>query len=388
MVYEFSNSKLELKTEYDNHLVNSRLYKNNLFMVFDEKLDLDKINYDNCYYDGTINPNYVFKIFKIDLNNLEAIEADLVTTSNNQFYMSENYIYFTSRLYKYNDLWGKCDYTNFFIIDNNLNGYSCFKEDGYLLNKYSMSEYEGYFRFLMINIYNTNSIYNDLYIYDLENKKISSELKGEIGLEREYAKSVRFDKEKCYVCTYRQTDPLYLIDLSNPYDIKIISELHVTGYSDYLHYFKINDETYILGVGYTGSRQPKLSIYKEKDNELVQYKNSLILSYYINDKMISFENEKYLKIDDSMYLNDNAIGYFFFVKDNIIYFGSQVGIDSYYMFKIDLESDELFTVYDTYISDEDCVTSFKWDTITYLRCFLIINKLYHIGDGNIVIKDI
>ena len=117
-----------------------------------------------------------------------------------------------------------------------------------------------------------------------------------------------FYKEKCYVCTYRQTDPLYLIDLSNPYDIKIISELHVTGYSDYLHYFNINDETYILGVGYTGSRQPKLSIYKEKDNELVQYKNSLILSYYINDKMISFENEKYLKIDDSMYLNES---YFF-----------------------------------------------------------------------------
>ena len=386
-VYEFSNSKLELKTEYDNHLVNSRLYKNNLFMVFDEKLDLDKINYDNCYYDGTINPNYVFKIFKIDLNNLEAIEADLVTTSNNQFYMSENYIYFTSRLYKYNDLWGKCDYTNFFIIDHNLNGYSCFKEDGYLLNKYSMSEYEGYFRFLMINIYNTNSIYNDLYIYDLENKKISSELKGEIGLEREYAKSVRFDKEKCYVCTYRNTDPLYLIDLSDPYDIKIVSELHVTGYSDYLHYFKIKDETYILGIGYSDSRLPKLSIYKEENNALIQYKNNLIITYYGYDKMISFENEKYLKVTGYRYLIGNAIGYFFYVKDDIIYFGSQLGDGSYYMFKIDVESDELFTVYDKYETKKSCVLIYEDYIITYLRCYLIENKLYYFGDGNIIIKD-
>ncbi|MBR4496599.1 MAG: hypothetical protein IKP12_05665, partial [Acholeplasmatales bacterium] len=94
-----------------------------------------------------------------------------------------------------------------------------------------------------------------------------------------------------------------------------------------------------------------------------------------------------LKVTGYRYLIGNAIGYFFYVKDDIIYFGSQLGDGSYYMFKIDLESDELFTVYDTYISDEDCVTSFKWDTITYLRCFLINNKLYYVGDGNIVIKD-
>jgi uncharacterized secreted protein with C-terminal beta-propeller domain len=384
-VYEFSNSKLELKAEYDNHLVNSRLYKNNLFMVFDEKLDLDKINYDNCYYDGTINPNYVFKILKIDLNNLEAIEADLVTTSNNQFYMSENYIYFTSRLYNYSFSDYNYDYTNFFIIDHNLNGYSCFKKDGYLLNKYSMSEYEGYFRFLMIDTH-SKKFFNTLYTYDLEKKEKASKLE-EIGLEYEYAKSVRFDKEKCYVCTYRRTDPLYLIDLSDPYDIKIVSELHVTGYSDYLHYFKIKDETYILGVGYNESGLPKLSIYKEENNALIQYKNNLIISYYVNDKMISFENEKYLKVDDTRFLNENAIGYFFYVKDDIIYFGSQLGDVSYYMFKIDVESDELFTVYDKYESNKSCVRIYKDYIMTYLRCYLIENKLYYFGDGNIIIKD-
>ena len=384
-IYSFNNSKIELKAQYNDYLVDSRLYKNNLFIILNENLNLDTINYDNCYYDGSINPNYLFKIFKIDLKTLADLEADLVTTSFNQLYMSENYIYFSNRIYNRSFTGINYDFTNFFIIDHELNGYASFKENGHLLNKYSMSEYEGYFRFLMIDPISIK-FYNTLYTYDLEKKENASKLE-EIGLEYESAKSVRFYKEKCYVCTYRQTDPLYLIDLSNPNDIKILSELHVTGYSDYLHYFNINDETYILGVGYTGSILPKLSIYKEEDNELVQYKNSLILSYYINDKMISFENEKYLKVDDSMYLNDNAIGYFFFVKDNIIYFGSQVGINSYYMFKIDLESDELFTVYDTYISDEDCVNPFKCDIKTYLRCFLINNKLYYVGDGNIIIKD-
>ena len=382
-IYEFKDSKLELKKEYNYQLVNSRLYENNLFVIFNEELDLDKINYDNCYYDSSINPNYLFRIFKIDLNNLEELEADLVTTDNNQLYMSNNYIYFTSRIYSYYISDNVYNYTNFFIIDHDLNGYSCFKETGYLLNKYSFSEYEGYFRFLMINPYNSNNIYNDLYVYDLENKNMVSEFKGEIGLAYEYAKSVRFMKDKCYVCTFRNTDPLYLIDLSDPYDVNIISELHVSGYSDYLHYFNINDEIYILGVGYSEEGFPKISIYKEENNELVLYKYNLVLTNISMGKMINFENEKYLEVTGYRYLVGNAIGYFFYIKNGILYFGSQVGAIDYYMFKIDVNSDDLFTVYDKYESNNICVS----DRQTYLRCFLINSKLYYVGDGKITIKD-
>ena len=62
--------------------------------------------------------------------------------------------------------------------------------------------------------------------------------------ERLYAS--RFLGSKGYLVTYRLTDPLYVLDLSNPTDPKIAGELEISGYSDYL--FPLNDSL-LLGVG-------------------------------------------------------------------------------------------------------------------------------------------
>ncbi len=62
--------------------------------------------------------------------------------------------------------------------------------------------------------------------------------------ERLYAS--RFLGNKGYLVTYRLTDPLYVLDLSNPTDPKIAGELEISGYSDYL--FPLSDSL-LLGVG-------------------------------------------------------------------------------------------------------------------------------------------
>jgi len=62
--------------------------------------------------------------------------------------------------------------------------------------------------------------------------------------ERLYAS--RFLGSKGYLVTYRLTDPLYVLDLSDPTDPKIAGSLEVSGYSDYL--FPLNDSL-LLGVG-------------------------------------------------------------------------------------------------------------------------------------------
>jgi hypothetical protein len=49
-----------------------------------------------------------------------------------------------------------------------------------------------------------------------------------------------------YLVTYRLTDPLYVLDLTDPTDPKVAGELQVSGYSDYL--FPLTD-TLLLGVG-------------------------------------------------------------------------------------------------------------------------------------------
>lgn len=66
---------------------------------------------------------------------------------------------------------------------------------------------------------------------------------GKVG-EQLYAS--RFLGPRGYLVTYRLTDPLYVLDLSDPADPQVAGELHVGGYSDYL--FPLSDR-YLLGVG-------------------------------------------------------------------------------------------------------------------------------------------
>ena len=66
---------------------------------------------------------------------------------------------------------------------------------------------------------------------------------GKVG-EQLYAS--RFIGSRGYLVTYRLTDPLYVLDLSNPSDPLVAGELQVSGYSDYL--FPLTDSL-LLGIG-------------------------------------------------------------------------------------------------------------------------------------------
>ena len=52
--------------------------------------------------------------------------------------------------------------------------------------------------------------------------------------------------DKAYIVTFEQIDPLFVIDLSNPTAPKVLGELKIPGYSEYLHPY---DETHIIGFG-------------------------------------------------------------------------------------------------------------------------------------------
>ncbi len=67
-----------------------------------------------------------------------------------------------------------------------------------------------------------------------------------IGEEGERLYAVRFAGQNAYIVTFRVTDPLYVFDLSDPENPKELGELHIEGYSDYLH--PIGDNL-LLGVG-------------------------------------------------------------------------------------------------------------------------------------------
>mmetsp|Transcript_21158 Transcript_21158/g.52023 ORF Transcript_21158/g.52023 Transcript_21158/m.52023 type:complete len:863 (+) Transcript_21158:87-2675(+) len=56
-----------------------------------------------------------------------------------------------------------------------------------------------------------------------------------LGKPNERFTAVRFLDDIAYAVTFERIDPLYTVDLSNPDDIKILGELEVTGFSEYLH---------------------------------------------------------------------------------------------------------------------------------------------------------
>ncbi|HID43276.1 MAG TPA: hypothetical protein EYP30_05785, partial [Archaeoglobaceae archaeon] len=83
--------------------------------------------------------------------------------------------------------------------------------------------------------------------------------------------SVRFIGDKGYIVTFRETDPFFVIDLSDPENPEIKGELKIPGYSSYLH--PINDDL-ILGIG-KEDRNVKISLFDvsnpEKPKEIDKY---------------------------------------------------------------------------------------------------------------------
>ena len=118
---------------------------------------------------------------------------------------------------------------------------------GTLNNQFSMDEYKGNLR-----VATTSSVYtprfgqytyNNVYVLDREMKTI-----GELThiAEQETIYSTRFIGDRLYMVTFKRIDPFFVIDLSTPRSPKILGELKIPGYSDYLHPY---DATHIIGIG-------------------------------------------------------------------------------------------------------------------------------------------
>lgn len=67
-----------------------------------------------------------------------------------------------------------------------------------------------------------------------------------IGKPGEQLYASRFLGDRAYLVTFLQTDPLYVVDLSNPQAPRVVGELEIEGFSDYLHPV---GEDYLLGIG-------------------------------------------------------------------------------------------------------------------------------------------
>lgn len=120
---------------------------------------------------------------------------------------------------------------------------------GTILNQFSMDEFEGDFRIAttsggMWSANGNDPVVNNLFILD-SNLKSIGQLTG--LAPGETIKSVRFMGEQAYVVTFRNVDPLFVINLENPAAPSVMGQLKIPGYSTYLHPYA---ENLLLGFGF------------------------------------------------------------------------------------------------------------------------------------------
>lgn len=120
------------------------------------------------------------------------------------------------------------------------------------LNQFALDEHEGSLRVATtvgesLSLPRVESV-NDVYVLD-GNLERTGAAQGMGEGQRVY--SVRFVGDTGYVVTFRQVDPFYVLDLSDPSDPTIEGELKLPGYSSYLH--PLGDDR-VLGVGEENGR--------------------------------------------------------------------------------------------------------------------------------------
>jgi len=117
---------------------------------------------------------------------------------------------------------------------------------GHLLNQFSMDEHENTFRVATTqgnNWMRDNAMSNNLFVLNQAMETVGS-IEDIAPGEQIY--STRFMGDRAYMVTFKTTDPLFVIDTSDPRNPRILGKLKIPGYSNYLHPY---DENHLIGFG-------------------------------------------------------------------------------------------------------------------------------------------
>ncbi len=239
------------------------LRKVNDYIMRDYKEDYTKktIPFKNIKYLKNHRSNFQTLIAEINLDKLDNVKVDSYLIDAGNIYVSENNIYFTKNWYgndkiPISSLFGlrgvfgvfdaidnsyksKTDIVKLKISDKKgISFVGVTTTEGDTINQYSLDEKDGNLRIAL-----NNDEGSRVEIYDKNLKLLG---KTDSVAEGEIMYSTRFMGNKAYLVTYQNTDPLFVLDLSDVKNPKVVGELSIPGYSTYLHPY---DETHLIGIG-------------------------------------------------------------------------------------------------------------------------------------------
>jgi inhibitor of cysteine peptidase len=218
-----------------------------------EETSVSDVSPSRIYYADVGEPTYFTFTTFIGINILndtqQPTNMTIMMGGTSTMYVS------TGNMYVTYPTWSDGQYTSIYRV--RINGDSLAFEakgsvPGHVLNQYSMDEYNGSFR--IATTWQKTTQMNNVYVL---NMNLSLEGKLENLAEGERIYSARFMGDKAYLVTFRQIDPFFVLDLSNPEMPKVAGELKIPGYSSYLHPF---DENHVIGLGMENNTV-KLSLF-------------------------------------------------------------------------------------------------------------------------------
>ena len=205
----------------------------------------------SIYLPENLNYSTYLVVSSVNIHNPgETVNQKAVVSVASTFYAG------TENIYIANETWTdgttRTELLKLHYADGIITGTAAGSLEGYLNDSFSLNEYNGYLRAVTTSYDENYNERNGLYILD-EDLQLTGAIR-DLAPD-ETIRSARFLGDTAYFVTFRQTDPLFSVDLSDPSDPKILGDLKITGFSSYLHFYS---EDLLLGLGYEAD--PKTGI--------------------------------------------------------------------------------------------------------------------------------
>ena len=235
IVYTFSEKTFDLDS------VKKRKYETYIPKVDGEVLD----NSELFVQEKSLTSGYTVAS-SINVENKEIVDKMAVLGGADKYYVSTDSMFFIDKNYDWNNFTylDDSDIVKVSYSDGDFKLGAKGSFPGNLNDDYSIDEYNGYVRLVSTYRDENYTQYNGLFIYDenLEQVSVIKKL-----AEGESIRSARFMGDTAYFVTFRNTDPLFAVDLSDPENPRITDYLKIPGFSAYMHPYS---EDLLLGIGY------------------------------------------------------------------------------------------------------------------------------------------
>lgn len=345
---------------------------------------------DIIYFEGTDDSSFMI-VGGFNINSDEEVSVETFFGAGEQIYASENNLYLTQT--NYEDYVYNTTIYKFKLNNSRIELLAKGTVNGNVNDQFSMDEYDGNLRIATTSVIvlepekteeyspgimrttraKTTTV-NNLYVLN-ENLEEIGRLEDLAPDEKIY--SARFIGDVGYIVTFKQIDPLFVIDLSDPTTPIVKGELKIPGYSSYLHPY---DENHVIGIGYnteengyggTVNTTMKMSMFDVSDLENPQEIFNVDIGTDYAYSEITY-NHKVLLYKKT----ENLIGFPVTTRSNN-YYNSENG---FMIFRIDLENNE-FAEYGKIMEELDYRTDVE-------RVIYIEDKLYTLSRNYIISYDL